>query len=88
MQYENIIIESSCIPVKIVKKASNLNGSFQSLPVHVPVGAPWDGGCKADVGEEDGVVFDAVQGIVHLTQRQPVQLELQLHLTEATQSLH
>lgn len=45
-----------------------------------PVGAPGDGGNKAYVGEQDGVVLDAVQGVVHLTQRQPVQLELQLHL--------
>lgn len=45
-----------------------------------PVGAPGDGGNKAHIGEEDGVVLDAVQGVVHLTQRQPVQLELQLHL--------
>lgn len=46
----------------------------------VPVGAPGDGGNKAHIGEQDGVVLDAVQGVVHLTQRQPVQLELQLHL--------
>lgn len=45
-----------------------------------PVGAPGDGGNKAHVGEQDGVVLDAVQGEVHLAQRQPVQLELQLHL--------
>lgn len=45
-----------------------------------PVGAPGDGGNKAHVGEQDVVVLDAVQGEVHLAQRQPVQLELQLHL--------
>lgn len=48
-----------------------------------PVGAPGNGGNKAYVGEQDGVVLDAVEGVVHLTQRQPVQLELQLHLQQS-----
>lgn len=48
-----------------------------------PVGAPGDGGNKAYVREQDGVVFYAIQGVVHLTQRQPVQLKLQLHLQPA-----
>ena len=46
----------------------------------VPVGAPRYGGHQAGVGEQDVVVLDAVQSVVHLTQRQPVQLELELHL--------
>lgn len=45
-----------------------------------PVGAPGDGGHEAHVGEQDGAVLDAVQGVVHLAQRQSIQLELQLHL--------
>lgn len=47
-----------------------------------PVGAPWDGGDKANIREKDGVIFDAIQGIVHLTEWQSVQLELKLHLTQ------
>lgn len=47
-----------------------------------PVGAPWDGGDKADVREKDGIIFDAIQGIVHLTEWQSVQLELELHLRQ------
>lgn len=47
----------------------------------VPVWAPGDGGDEANVREEDGVVFDAIQGVVHLTQRLPVELKLELHLT-------
>lgn len=49
---------------------------------HTPVGAPWDGWDEADVREKDGVVFDAVQSVVHLTERQSVQLELELHLKQ------
>lgn len=48
----------------------------------VPVGAPRDGGDKANIREEDGVIFDAIQSIVHFTERQSVQLELELHLTQ------
>lgn len=49
--------------------------------IYTPVGAPWDGGDQANVRKKDGVIFDAIQGVVHLTQWQSVQLELQLHLT-------
>lgn len=49
---------------------------------HTPVGAPGDGGVKGDVREEDAVIFNAIQGILHLTERQSVQLELELHLTQ------
>ncbi len=49
---------------------------------YTPVRAPWDGGDKADIREKDGVIFDAIQGIVHLTEWQSVQLELELHLTQ------
>lgn len=51
------------------------------LIIYTPVGAPWDGGDQANVRKKDGVIFDAIQGVVHLTQWQSVQLELQLHLT-------
>lgn len=47
----------------------------------IPVWAPGDGGDKANVRKKDGIIFDAIQGIVHLTQWQSVQLELELHLT-------
>lgn len=43
---------------------------------YTPVGAPWDGGDKANIREKDGIIFDAIQGIVHLTEWQSVQLEL------------
>lgn len=49
---------------------------------YTPVGAPGDGGDKANVREKDGIIFDAIQGIVHLTEGQSVQLELELHLTQ------
>lgn len=49
---------------------------------YTPVGAPWDGGYKANVREKDGIVSDAIQGIVHLTEWQSVQLELKLHLAQ------
>lgn len=49
--------------------------------IYTPVRAPWDGGDQANVRKKDGVIFDAIQGVVHLTQWQSVQLELQLHLT-------
>lgn len=52
---------------------------------HIPVGAPRDGGNKANVREKDGIIFDAIQGIVHLTQWQSVQLELELHLSQKQQ---
>lgn len=45
-----------------------------------PVGAPWNGGDQANVRKKDGVILDAIQGVVHLTEWQSVQLELQLHL--------
>lgn len=50
----------------------------------IPVRAPGDGWGKASIREKDGVVFDAIQGVVHLTQGKSVQLELEFHLTEAT----
>lgn len=34
----------------------------------IPVWTPGDGGDKANVRKKDGVIFDAIQGIVHLTQ--------------------
>lgn len=49
---------------------------------YTPVGAPRDGGNKANVWEEDGIIFDAIQGIVHLTEWQSVQLKLELHLAQ------
>ncbi len=49
---------------------------------YTPVGAPGDGGDEANVREKDGIIFDAIQGIVHLTEWQSVQLELELHLTQ------
>lgn len=52
---------------------------------YTPVGAPRDGGNKANVREEDGIIFDAIQGIVHLTEWQSVQLELELHLAQRQQ---
>ena len=48
---------------------------------YTPVGAPWDGWDKANIREKDGIILDAIQGIVHLTEWQSVQLELELHLT-------
>lgn len=50
---------------------------------YTPVGTPGDGGDKANVREKDGVIFDAIQGIVHLTEWQSVQLELELHLSQS-----
>ena len=50
----------------------------------MPVGAPGDGGGEVDVREEQTGVLDAVQGVVHLAQWQPVQLKLQLHLLGQT----
>lgn len=49
---------------------------------YTPVGAPWDSRNKANVREEDVVFFNAIQGIVHLTEWQSVQLELELHLAQ------
>lgn len=49
---------------------------------YTPIGAPGDCGDKANVREKDGVIFDAIQGIVHFTEWQSVQLELQLHLKQ------
>lgn len=49
---------------------------------YTPVWAPGDGGYKANVREKDGIIFDAIKGIVHLTQWQSVKLELELHLTQ------
>ena len=49
---------------------------------YTPVWTPGDGGDKANVREKDGVIFDAIEGIVHLTERQSVQLELELHLKQ------
>lgn len=51
-----------------------------------PVGAPWNGGDQANVRKKDGVILDAIQGVVHLTEWQSVQLELQLHLRARPQS--
>jgi len=34
---------------------------------YIPVGAPGDGGDQANIREKDGVIFDAIQGILHLT---------------------
>lgn len=53
---------------------------------YTPVRAPGNGGDQANVRKKDGVVFDAIQGVVHLAERQSVQLELQLHLTVRPQS--
>lgn len=46
----------------------------------LPVRAPRDCGSRAGVREQDAVILDAVQGVVHFTEGLPVQLELQLHL--------
>lgn len=52
-----------------VRKLPNLQLKY--IP-WIPVGAPGDGGDEANIREKDGVVFDAIQGIVHLTERQSV----------------
>lgn len=49
---------------------------------YTPVWAPWDGGNKANVREKDGILSDAIQGVVHLTEWQSVELELKLNLQE------
>lgn len=53
---------------------------------YTPVGAPGDSRYKADIREKDGVISDAIQGIVHLTEWQSVQLKLELHLVETQSS--
>jgi len=47
-----------------------------------PVGAPGDGGDHCDVREKDAILFGAIQSIMHLTEWQSVQLELELHLRQ------
>lgn len=47
-------------------------------PQGVPLRAEGQLG-KGGLWEEQGAVADRVEGVVHLTQWQPVQLELQLH---------
>lgn len=49
-----------------------------------PVGAPGDGGDEPDIREKDGIISDAIQCVVHLTEWLSVQLELELHLTPKT----
>lgn len=66
--YESALNIEMCVIVFMVK--------------YTPVRAPRDGGDKANVREKDVIFFDAIQGIVHLTEWQSVQLELELHLTQ------
>lgn len=70
--------------IKLISEISpqSQRSVWSYLVEYIPVGAPGDGGDKANVREEDGVFFDAIQGIVHLTEWQSVQLELELHLTQ------
>lgn len=49
---------------------------------YTPVGAPGDGGDQSNVREKDSIIFDAIQSVMHLTERQSVQLELELHLPQ------
>lgn len=48
--------------------------------VCVPVGTPGYGGSHADIWKQNAVVLNPVQGIMHFTEGQPVQLELKLNL--------
>lgn len=48
----------------------------------VPVGTPGDGGSHADIGKQNTVVLDPVQGIMHFTEGQAIQLELELNLQD------
>lgn len=52
---------------------------------YTPVGTPGDSRDKANIREKDSIIFDAIQGIMHLTEWQSVQLELELHLADTTQ---
>lgn len=65
--------------VKQISKESSVCEGVHGA-IHTPVGAPWDGGNKANIRKKDGIIFDAIQGIMHLTEWQSVQLELELHL--------
>lgn len=54
----------------------------------VPVGTPGDCGSEADIWKQDTIIADAIQSIVHLTQRKSVQLKLQLHLASKHTQTH
>lgn len=54
---------------------------------YTPVRTPGDSRDKANIREKDSIIFDAIQGIMHLTEWQSVQLELELHLADTTESL-
>lgn len=47
-----------------------------SVAENLPVWAPRDGGDLTNIRKKDGVIFDAIQSIVHLTQWQSVELKL------------
>lgn len=52
----------------------------QQCTFKLPVRTPGDGRDKANIREKDVVIFNAIQGIVHLTEGQSVQLKLEFHL--------
>ncbi len=62
--------------------------SVGSLRVLVPVGTPGDCGSEAGIWKQDTVIADAIQSVVHLTQRKSVQLKLQLHLASKHTQTH
>lgn len=43
---------------------------------YTPVWTPGDSGDEAHIREKNSIIFDSIEGVVHLTEWQSVQLEL------------